>query len=262
MNLLKVKSNEKEDIKNYLDLLWAMTEKEIKVRYKKAVFGFLWVVLNPLLQMLIIGFVFSFFVDIPNYFIFLFTGLLPWQFLYLSIAKTTPSFINERSLLQKAKFPKEIIPISIILANFINLMISLGLLIIVLLIIKLFTLSQIFLLIPAITWLSILVLGISLLTASLNVKYRDVNFFVQSLLMLWFYATPILYNISSIQESSRYLFALNPLTSIFELFHIALINQGVITLELLTSNLLLSVLIVFVGILTFKREEKYFVDRI
>ena len=79
------------DLKQYFDFLWAMTEKEIKARYKRAVFGFLWVILNPVLQMFIIGIIFSFFIKIPNYFLFLFTGLLPWQFFSLSLSKATPS---------------------------------------------------------------------------------------------------------------------------------------------------------------------------
>src|SRR5262245_48806610 len=99
----------------YLDFLWAMTEKEIKARYKKAVFGFLWVVLNPLFQMVVMGLVLSYFITIPNYFLFLFTGLLPWNFFSLSLAKATPAFVNERNLLLKAKFPREAIPFSIIL---------------------------------------------------------------------------------------------------------------------------------------------------
>src|SRR3989344_4134477 len=122
----------KERLKNYLEFLWVMSEKETKVRYKRAVFGFLWVVLNPSLQMLIIGVVFSLFIKIPNYFLFLFTGLLPWQFFSLSLSKATPSIVNERSILQKAKFPIEAIPISIILANLFNMIVSLTLFIIIL----------------------------------------------------------------------------------------------------------------------------------
>src|SRR3989304_9448269 len=113
-----------EYLKHYLDFLWAMTEKEIKARYKRAVFGFLWVVLNPVLQMIIIGAIFSFFIKIPNYFLFLLAGLLPWQFFSTSLSKATPSIVHERSLLQKAKFPIETIPISLILANFFNMVVS------------------------------------------------------------------------------------------------------------------------------------------
>jgi len=87
--------------RHWLDFLIAMTEKEIKARYKHAVLGFLWVIINPLLQMLIIGFVFQFFipVKVDNYFLFLFAGLLPWNFFSMSLSKTTPSIVYERSLI-------------------------------------------------------------------------------------------------------------------------------------------------------------------
>jgi len=117
---------------NYLHFIWAMTEKEIKARYKHTVFGFLWVILNPVFQMFVIGFVFSFFVYIPvaNYYLFLFSGLLPWQFFSLTLSKATPSFVYERSLLQKANFPREAIPLSIVLSNFVHFVVSLVLLIV------------------------------------------------------------------------------------------------------------------------------------
>ena len=91
--------------RQWLDFLLAMAEKEIKARYKHAVLGFLWIVLNPLLQMLVIGFIFQFFVPVKveNYFLFLFSGLLPWNFFSMSLSKATPSIVYERSLIQKAK---------------------------------------------------------------------------------------------------------------------------------------------------------------
>src|SRR3990172_12605877 len=114
---MRESSTIRERLKYYSDFLWVMTEKEIKARYKRAVFGFLWVILNPVLQMLIIGAIFSFFIKIPDYFLFLFTGLFAWNFFFLCVSKTTSSIVNERALLQKAKFPTEAIPISIILSN-------------------------------------------------------------------------------------------------------------------------------------------------
>lgn len=237
-----------------------MTEKEIKARYKKAVFGFLWVILNPLLQMIIIGLIFSFFIKIPNYFLFLFSGLLLWQFFSLSLSKTTPSFVNERSLLQKAKFPKEAIPISIILSNLFNLVISLTLLCIVLLLTGKLHLNLIWLILPALLWLLSLTIGISLLTSSLNVRYRDINFFVQSLLILWFYASPILYNLSMIPNHLLFIFYLNPLTTVLELSRIALINQGQVVPQIAISNFIISILFVLIGVQAYKTHHPYFVD--
>ncbi|OGM12189.1 hypothetical protein A2V80_02920 [Candidatus Woesebacteria bacterium RBG_16_39_8b] len=246
--------------RNYLDFLWAMTEKEIKARYKRAVFGFLWVILNPLLQMLIIGAIFSFFIRIPNYFLFLFTGLLPWEFISLSLTKATPSIVYERSLLQKAKFPIEVIPISIILSNFFNMLISFGLFCLILIFLRRITFLSLALFVPTFIWLLLFTIGLTLLTSSLQVKYRDVSFFIQTILILWFYATPVLYSLSLIPAQIHLLFSLNPLTSIFELLHFALLNQGLIDFKIMIINILISIFIFIMGVIIFKREHKYFVD--
>ena len=248
--------------RQYFDLLWAMTEKEIKARYKKAVFGFLWVILNPLFQMVVIGVIFSFFIKIPveNYFLFLFTGLLPWQFFSLSLTKATQSIVYERSLLQKAKFPREIIPLSIILSNFFHLLVSLVLLILFLSVAHLLVFPQILYLIPALLLLVFFTIGISLLTASLQVRYRDIKFFVQSLLIIWFYATPVLYNLDFFPAKLQLLFSFNPLVIVFEFFHLAFLNQGAVTLNVLLPNLVVLFLVVLAGVLVFKRDHNYFVD--
>ena len=117
-----------------MDFLFAMTEKEIKARYRHAMLGFLWLIINPLFQMAVIGFIFQFFVPVhvDNYFLFLFTGLLPWNFFSASISKTTTAIINERSLIKKSNFPREVIILSIVLSNLFHFLISLGLLVIVL----------------------------------------------------------------------------------------------------------------------------------
>ena len=105
--------------KRWLEFLWAMTKKEIKARYKVATLGFLWIILNPILQMTAIGFIFQFFVPIRvnNYFLFLFSGLLLWNFFSYSVSKNVSKIVNERMLIKKAKFPRQSIIISIVLSN-------------------------------------------------------------------------------------------------------------------------------------------------
>ena len=247
-------------INSYIDFLWAMTEKEVKVRYKRAAIGFLWVVLNPVLQMLIVGFIFSFFIKIPNYFLFLFTGLLPWTFFSSSLSKATPSIVYERYLLQKAKFPIEAIPVSIILSNFLHALVSFALLFSFLLVTDRLIFPQVILVIPSLIWLLAFTIGISLLTSALYVRFRDINFLVQTALALWFYGTPILYNLTLIPAGFRFLFALNPLTSIFELFHFSVLNQGVVDYQIAILNLLSSIIIIVFGIVIFRKQNRYFVD--
>lgn len=246
--------------RQYIDFILAMTMKEIKARYKRAVFGFLWVLLNPLLQMVVIGLVFSLFIEIPNYFIFLFPGLLLWTFFYTSLTKATPSIVYERALLQKAKFPIEAIPVSIILAFFLHTLVAFILYIPFLLVENTFVLPRLLLIIPALLWFLMLTIGLSLATSSLNVYFRDVNFFVQSILAVWFYGTPILYDLNKVPENLKYLFAINPLTSIFEISHIALLGQGTLPAEILFLNLIISLAILVFGLIVFKKRHRYFVD--
>lgn len=249
-----------EQFRTYLDFIWVMTEKEIKARYKRAIFGFLWVILNPILQMLVIGVIFSIFIKIPNYFLFLFTGLLPWTFVSMSLSKATPSIVFERLLLEKARFPIEAIPVSIIISNLIHTFVSFTLLICYLVVINNKLTFEILLVIPTMIWLSIVTLGASLFTSALQVRFRDINFFVQTLLILLFYATPILYSLDVIPKTYYLLFAFNPLTSIFELFHYSILKRGVLDSGIFLINILLTFVILSVGILVFRKGRRYFVD--
>ncbi len=252
--------------KDYLNFLLLMTEKEIKARYKNAVLGFLWIFLNPLLQMLIIGIVFQNFVKINtgvnNYFLFIFPGLLIWNFFSLSINKATSSIVWQRNLIQKAKFPREIIPISIILSIFFNFLISL-----ILLVIFLLAAGQICLTIPKITnlvlgstWLLGLTIGFSLFTSALNVRYRDISFFTQAAMILWFYGSPIIYPLSSIPSKYLIFFKINPITTALLIIRKSLINTKLPNIEVIFANLTVTILVISFGIIVFKLKSKNFAD--
>lgn len=257
-----IKSLTQRKIKNYLDFLWAMTEKEIKVRYKRAVFGFLWVVVNPILQMLIIGFVFRFFIKEPiaNYYLYLLVGLLIWNFFSLSLTKATPSIVFERTLIKKSKFPREAIPLSIILSNYFNLLIAFILLLPVVLYFGTFSFAHITGLLLALILLPVFTTGISLLTSTLNVRYRDVNFFVQAALMVWFYATPIVYSVNIIPYSLIWLWRLNPLVVIVQFFQSAFVSAPSPGIGMFIANTTIIGFTLWLGIKTFRSESKYFDD--
>jgi len=257
----------------WLDFLFVMTQKEIKARYKHAALGFLWIAINPLSQMAVMGFVFQFFVPVhvDNYFLFLFAGLLPWNFFAQSLTKTTPAFFYERNLIKKAKFPRETIVLSIILSNLFHFLVALGLLVAALIADKLFFEHYSFLelvfyvgrmlwLVPAILLLLSFTVGLSLLTASLNVRFRDVNFIVQLAVMLWFYATPVVYALNLLPEWLWPIFYLNPMTFIIELFHHGLMGLPVTLLEFARVGLLVIFYIIYLGWRVFIKESKNFDD--
>ncbi len=263
--------NEKQQY--YLDFLLAMTEKEIKARYKFAVLGFLWIVLNPLLQMLVMGFVFQFFVPVKvdNYFLFLFTGLLPWNFFAMTVTKCTPAIVFERSLIQKAKFPRESIVLSIVLSNLFHFLIAFMLLLAALIANKIitdhFSLDHIFLYsvnmfwtVPLIVWLVLLTAGFSLLTSALNVKYRDINFIIQAIMPLWFYGTPIVYALNLIPARFHWVFLFNPTAAIIEGFQVVLLNQSFTSMQMVLVNGLIAISILVVGWWYFQKEAKFFDD--
>lgn len=251
---------------NYISFILTMTEKEIKARYKNAALGFLWILLNPLFQMIIIGFIFQNIIKTPiaNYYLFLFSGLLPWNFFSYSFTKATSSFVFERELIQKAKFPHEAIPLSIVFSNFFHFIVSLVILIIFLLISGNFQIGSLlisfFYLTLSLIWLLAFTCGISLFTASVNVKYRDVNFFVQALSILWFYATPVMYSVELLPKNFIPFFRFNPVAYPFEMFRSSLLSTSLPPTNILLTNLLISLFVVILGIIIFKKENKYFSD--
>lgn len=250
------------DIRHFWELLWGMTEKELRARYKYTVFGFLWLVANPILQMLVIGFVFSFFVKEPveHYYYFLFTGLLVWNFFSLSLTKTTPCIVFERSLIKKAYFPRAVIPLSIILSNFIHFVLAFVLFLIPISFLNTLSINSIFYLLIAYCVLLIFTIGLSLLTSALNVRFRDVNFFVSAALLLWFYATPIVYSLSQMPRDLLWLWRFNPMTSILQLFQHALLGAPAPGPAMLMSNVAVIVVIAALGILVFRDESRTFDD--
>ncbi len=259
--------------KYWFEFVFAMTQKEIKARYKHAFLGFLWVLLNPLIQMISIGIIFQFMVPVKvdNYFLYLFTGLLPWNYFSLSLTRNTPIVVNERSLIQKANFPREAIVISVVLSNLFHFLISLVLLMFVLVLDKVFFdhysflqisiyLARFFLVIPTIIWLTILVSGFSLLFSALNVRFRDVNFIVQALITIWFYATPIVYSIELLPVGLRSFLYLNPMTAVTETFHFVLLNLHPYSSDLVLLGLAISLMVFFIGWKVFEKESKFFDD--
>ncbi|MDQ3008359.1 MAG: ABC transporter permease [bacterium] len=263
----------KSQLHHWAEFLFAMTEKEIKARYKFAWLGFLWIILNPLLQMLVIGFVFQFFVPVrvDNYFLFLFAGLLPWNFFSLSLTKTTPSIVFERALIKKAMFPREAIILSIILSNLFHFVISLLLVLVFSTALTIYnnqltsihiteTIFRIAAAVLAVGWVAILTSGLSLITAALNVKFRDVNFMIQAVMPLWFYATPVVYTLDLLPRNLIFLAYLNPMTAVIELFQYSVVGRSPENAELWLISLLFTAVVIVLGGNFFQKESRNFDD--
>jgi len=243
------------------DLTLALSVKELKSKYKSTTFGFLWIVINPLLQMVVLTIVFSFIIKIQvdNYPLFVFSGLLPWMFFSLSLQAGTSSLIANRDLIKKVPFPREILPISSVVAHLFIFVLSLIFLVIFVVVTSGASFSLVFLL-PLVFLVVLFAVSLSLLLSSLDVYYRDVSFMLQAILIPWFYLTPIFYPISFVPKQFLDIYQLNPMVGIITSFQSIFLGENMVAWSALGVSVLETAILLVAGFFVFKKRSKYFAD--
>lgn len=248
---------------SYKYLLSQLTMREIKARYKQSVLGYTWVIINPLIQLLVYSFVFSIIFRFPTnnipYSIFLFIGLLPWIYLQSSVSAATLTLVDNADLLRKVYFPREVFIYSIMIARGVDFLFASVALLLFILFYQVQISTTVFLIFPLLFIQVILMTGISLLFSTFNLFYRDIQYLVSLLLMLWMYLSPVVYPLSLVPNKYVFLYKLNPMVGIIEGYRSALFNYPFDTGTILWA-LMFSVLIFFVGFIIFKKSEKVFAD--
>ncbi len=249
---------------SYRELIFNLVVKDLKVRYKTATLGFLWALLNPLLMMMILSIVFSVFIklQIEKYPLFLLAALLPWYFLSQSLSCATTSIVDNANLIRKIPFPREIIPLSVIIAQFIFFLLSLMILFIFLVIFKIgFTLLILYL--PLVLLVQfVFVSGISLITSALHVRYRDVKYIIEALLLCWFYLTPVFYPLSLVPQQFQRIYMLNPMACIVTIYRDVLLYGGISDFYITWYTLSVSLVFLIAGLFIFKKTEHLFADAV
>lgn len=234
----------------YWELLKHLTSRDIKARYKQSLLGILWVILNPLFQMIILSFVFSYVIKFPfdgiSYPIFIFTGLLPWIFFSQALGAATESLVSNASLLKKVYFPREILVISAISAKAFDFFVSFGLFMLFMIFYNIKFDIVFLLVIPIFILHLIFTYALSLLLAVANLYYRDIKYLLALVLQLWFYLTPIIYATDFFPGHLRWIFVLNPLAYFIESYRSILLFQQVPSFT--TYGILCIVLILLLGI--------------
>ena len=254
-----------QELWHYRELIYFLTWRDIKVRYKQAALGIAWAILQPVLTTLITSLVFGYLLkvdtgsDLP-YPVFTLAALLPWHLFQLSLQKSSISLVGNSNLITKIYFPRIIIPLSSVLAVLVDFGISLLLLFGTMLLYKLPLTWTALWLIP-LTLLAILAaLAVGLWLSALNVQYRDIQQMVPFLQQIWMYATPIVYPISIIPEGTiRSIYSLNPMVGVVQGFRWALFGGTPPDMTLLFSSAAVVVLLVS-GLFFFRRMEKTFAD--
>jgi ABC-type polysaccharide/polyol phosphate export permease len=252
------------EILGYKDLLYNLTLKELKLKYKNSILGIIWSLLNPLMMIIIYTIAFKMILRIPieNYSVVVFTGLLPWLFFQNSVNQSSSSLVSNSSLISKVYFPRSILPFSIILSNFINFLLTLLILFSVVIYFNI-QLTVYLLLLPFLLFFLLLfVAGVSLLITALNSKYRDTAYLMEVVFTGWFYLTPIIYPLSIVPDNLRPLILSNPVTSMIECFRAIIIDGEFPNILYISIFVVFSTFCFVLGMLVFRRREKYFVDEI
>ena len=238
--------------------------REIKQRYKQSVLGYAWVILNPFFQMLVMAFVFSIIMRIPNlgvpYPIFLYAGLLPWTLFANSLGSATNALVGNAGLITKIYFPREIFVISTIMAKIVDFVLSLSIFVIFMIYFHVAINWNILWVLPIFAIQQIFTYGLSLFLAAANLFYRDIQYLLGLVILIWMYLTPVIYTTELFPERYRWIFQINPMAVIINAYRQVILAGGIPNLRSLGLALALSLILLFGGYKFFKKLEGVFAD--
>ena len=252
------------DLWAYRELLYFLTWRDVKVRYKQTVLGVAWAVIQPLMTMIVFTIFFGQFAKLPSdglpYPIFSFCALLPWTLFSRALSESSNSLVANSNLISKVYFPRLVIPIAAILAGLIDFGIAFVILFCMMAFYGIFP-SMAILFLPAFVLFAIVTaLAVSLWLSALNVEYRDVRYTIPFLTQIWMFASPIAYSSSLVPEQWRFIYGLNPLAGVIEGFRWALLGKVKGPGILLGVSIIVVILILISGLYYFRRMEKTFAD--
>lgn len=253
-------------LREYSDLLYTLSVHRISVRYKQTSLGFIWAVLQPLLMMAIFTGVFSVLAKMPSdglpYALFAFTALLPWTFFSTSVTNGTNSLVTHTQLITKVYFPREILPITYVLAGLFDFVIGFVVLMAIMSWYHVPLTAQAWNLLPIIGLLSAWILAVSLVLAAVQVRVRDVGVALPILVQILMFASPIIYPLSVVPAAWRTWYLLNPMAGIVSSFRDVLLRRVAPDPEPLRVALIVTAIALPVAYLFFKRAEATMADLI
>jgi lipopolysaccharide transport system permease protein len=248
---------------HYGYVLENLVARDFKIRYRNMSLGVFWSLLNPLVMMLVLTFVFTGIFanrNIPNFPVFLLCGLVPYNFFALSWLGATTSVIENASLIKRVRFPREIMPISSVLANCVHLLIQMTLLLFFVVLAG-YPVTEKWLWLPLVLVLEVVfVCGLALLSSSLDVYFRDVRYVVESSNMVLFWLVPIFYSFQSIAPQYHIVYQYNPLAAVILACRQILLEGASPAESLLTKLAVVSIGCFLIGYVTFARLKRNFGD--
>jgi lipopolysaccharide transport system permease protein len=253
------------ELVKYRELVRNLVIRDIKLRYRNSVLGFIWCLGNPLLMMAVFTVVFTILMhtDIPNYPVFILCALLPWNYFNTAIMGAIDSIVGNAHLIKKVYFPREALPLSIVLANLVNFLLALIVLFAMLFAFRV-QLTPWALYLPLIIFIqTIFTLGLALIFATLNVFYRDTKIIMEVGMLAWFFLTPVFYRIEDlVPKYARLMYWVNPMASFISWYRIVIYNGISMELGFIFRTLVTSVVALVVGYFVFTRYSSVFGEEV
>lgn len=253
-----------KELWKFRDLLLSLASRDLKLRYKQTALGIIWVVLQPLMAAGIFSFVFGSVAKLPSdglpYFLFSYAGLLGWNLFNNTVTKCSACLVGNSQLISKVFFPRLILPLSTIPSSLVDFAVAMGMMIGLMVVYHVVPTFALLLLPVWILALVLLSMGIGLLTASLMVSYRDVQYILPVALQILLYASPIAYALSAVPPHLRFIYLLNPLSGPLEAFRWSLLGTPPPPLNSVIYSVGVSIAVFLIGALSFKRMERRFAD--
>jgi lipopolysaccharide transport system permease protein len=252
------------DLERHRELLYFLTWRDIKVRYKQTALGIAWAILQPLAVALALAVFLGRMIHLPSdnlpYPVFVYAGMVLWQLFAQGLTESSNSIVNNERLISKVYFPRLLVPLSAILASLLDFVISLIVLVLFLVYFRIAPTGAVVLFPLFVLPVILSSLGAGLWLSALNVKFRDVRHTVNFLVQFWFFATPVAYPASSVPVSWRMLYELNPMVGALEGFRWALRGEGAFPARSVILAIITGTALLLTGVYYFRRTEDTFAD--
>jgi lipopolysaccharide transport system permease protein len=249
---------------DYRELLYFLTWRDVKVRYKQTAIGAAWAVIQPFFTMVVFSVFFGNLARMPSdgipYPIFAYSALVPWTYFANALTQASNSVVQHEHVITKIYFPRLVLPLASVLGGLLDFAIALTVLLGMMLFYGIVPTTAIWTL-PLFVLLAVATaLGVGLWMSALNVQYRDVRYAVPFLIQFWLFATPIAYPSSLVPQRWRALYGLNPMAGVVEGFRWVLLGQAQAPGPLLAVSAAMVALLLLTGLYYFRRMERTFAD--
>lgn len=252
-----------QELYAYREMIFSLVRRDLKGRYKGSALGFLWTFINPLLQLGVYTLVFSVIMrnGIEDYYLFLFVALIPWIFFSTSVAGGASCIWAQQDMVKKIYFPREILPLAFVTSQFVNMILSL-LVVLAVLIISGKGLSLIAMLyLPVIMLVEyILALSMTMMFSAITVYLRDMEYLLGIITMAWQFLSPVMYSVDQVPEKILWLFNLNPMSPVIVAYRDILYYGKAPELGTLVHAVVFGVIMLIIGVTVFGKLKRHFAE--